>query len=139
MDTDTEWADKEQPKFIQQLNTAYNNNNGKTLNNPNPSTSLRNGVTVVTPIYITLLGDHTKSGTALNSIYTEYDTKISASVTFTKQAQQAASQVSDNITPISNQINNVISILKNFNTKIQDIDTKVISKAITYVIIYFNI
>ena len=59
---DTEWTKTDPQYFRNNLTTAYTKFRASTLANPNPATSLRK-VNIITPIYISNLGDYDKSGT----------------------------------------------------------------------------
>jgi hypothetical protein len=56
--TNTDWTKTEPPKFVQRLKDIYTGYKDKTLTNPNPANSLKNGFQTLKPVYINNLGDY---------------------------------------------------------------------------------
>jgi hypothetical protein len=123
---DTEWTKTDPQYFRNNLTTAYTKFRASTLANPNPATSLRK-VNIITPIYISNLGDYDKSGTLLNSIYQEFDLKISASVTMAAQAQEYSKEINKYSKPIKDSLNTVITSLSPLENAFTSINTNVIT------------
>ena len=121
------WATTEPQNFENSLVTSFNSFSTQTLDNPNPASSLKGGVTKVIPIYIALYGDYTKSGTALNSIYTEYNTKIKASITLMDQAKTYSTGVNYYMADIKATLSTIQSNVNTMTSGFDQISDTVIS------------
>jgi hypothetical protein len=130
--TDVSWYDSDTSAFKAKLNDGYNQFWQSTLTNPNPANSLKNGVNVITPIYISRLGSYEKVGADLNLIYAEYNTTISVSVQSISTAQQSADQISKVMQPTIDAIRAVSQSLGDLNLSLKNVQTDVIDKGLGY-------
>jgi hypothetical protein len=128
--TDSSWYDSDTKTFTDLLGTVYSSNVQASLTNPNPANSLKGGISSFQPLYITTLGDYTKSGTSLNMIYQEYDYKITGAVKEVTSAQKSAKEIQQNIEPIIQALNQVSQNLASVNTQITKINTDIIKPAL---------
>ncbi|MFM1913186.1 MAG: hypothetical protein RIR51_1024 [Bacteroidota bacterium] len=122
----TSWTETEPQIFKNNLTSLYNQFSTRTLVNTNPAASLKKSATI-TPLYISNLGDYQKSGTLLNSIYKEFDLKISASITLIDQAKSYSKEISKYSQPIKDSLNQVITSLTPLETSFTKIETDVLS------------
>jgi hypothetical protein len=119
------WTKTEPENFKQNLTFTYNLFSTSTIPNSNPATSLKKAVTL-TPIYISNLGNYQKSGTLLNSIYQEFDKKISVSITLIDQAQTYSKEITKYSQPIKDSLNTVIKGLEPLETAFNNINKDLI-------------
>ena len=122
---DSSWTETEPKNFQNNLTSVYNQFNTRTLLNTNPAASQKK-VATITPVYISNLGDYTKSGTLLYSIYTEFNLKISGSITLIDQAKEYSKEISKYSKPIKDSINTVINSLNPLDEAFDKIETQVI-------------
>ncbi len=113
------------------LSNSYSTYGISTLTNPNPANSLKGGVTKITPLYIKLYGNYTVSNTALNAIYQEYNTKITASVNLMSQAQQYSSYINTYMNDIKSTLASIQSNVATFTSAFSQINTTVIDNWVT--------
>lgn len=110
------WTTTDPPNFERNLSYAYGNYSSSKLPNPNPASSQNGGLTSITPLYIKNYGNYTKDSTILNSIFKEYSTKISGSISFLNQAKGAASNISSYESKIQSQLQSARDNINSFNS-----------------------
>lgn len=98
------WTQTDPPAFEKNLSYAYGNYSSQSLPNPNPASSQNGNLATIVPSYIKEYGNYTSSGTILNAIFAEYQTKISASISFLDQAKGAAKNISSYENKIQSQL-----------------------------------
>jgi hypothetical protein len=123
---DSNWTKTEPENFKKNLTNSYVLFSSRSIPNTNPANSLRK-VATITPLYISNLGDYQKSGTLLNSIYQEFDTKISVSITLIEQAKTYSNEITKYSQPIKDSLNSVISQFTPLETAFGNINTNFIS------------
>jgi hypothetical protein len=123
---DSDWTKTEPQKFKNELTNVYNKFRLSTLVNTNPAPSLKK-VATITPIYISNLGEYTKSGTLLNTIFQEFDIKISASITMIDQAKAYSKDIDTYSDPIKKSLNTVTTSLEPIETAFENINKNVIT------------
>jgi hypothetical protein len=94
-------------EFVDSLQSSYDTYFGIKLSNPNPAPSQSLGVTQISPSYITKYGNYDKTGTTLNSIYNEFDSKLKASIEFRNQAREVAEIINDNAEEIKTKLEEI--------------------------------
>jgi hypothetical protein len=119
------WTKTEPENFKQNLTYTYNLFSTSSIPNTNPASSLKRQVTI-TPTYISNLGGYQKSGTLLNTIYQEFDKKISASITLIEQAQTYSKEITKYSQPIKDSLNTVVKSLEPLETGFSNINKNVI-------------
>jgi uncharacterized coiled-coil DUF342 family protein len=127
--TNADWTNTEPPKFVQRLKDIYTGYKDKTLTNPNPANSLKNGVQKLIPVYINNLGEYTVTNTSLNIIYQDFDTRISVSIDMIDQAKDSAGQIKEKIESIKQVIEDVKNELKKLDDPIKQINDTIIDPA----------
>ena len=119
------WTETEPQQFKNNLTNVYNLFSKRTLLNTNPAPSLRK-VAVVTPIYISNLGDYEKKDTLLNTIFQEFDLRISASITMIEQAKGYSKDIDKYSDPIKKSLNSVSTSLSPIEEAFTNINRDVI-------------
>ena len=122
------WASTDSKNYMDSLTNSYNTFGTRTLNNPNPANSLKGGVTKITPLYIKLYGDYTKANTALNTIYKEFDTKITFAVTLMDKAKESSSYVNTYTDQIKSTLNDINSKVATFTSSFDEISSSIIDQ-----------
>jgi len=122
----TSWTKSDPQSFVKSLSSSYNMFAGKTLDNPNPATSKKAGVTTITPVYIASYGDYTTNNTALNAIYQEFNAKISGSISFMDQAKQYSTYVDQYMSQIKDSIYSIQSNVNSMTSSFESISDNVI-------------
>lgn len=129
---DNSWTQTEPQKFENKLSEAYSSYFQTTIDNPNPSPSQSGGIQNIQPLYITNYGNYTNDGTALNSIYQEFDQKIKAAATLINSAQSYSTQITVASNDIKQTIGGVQIEISNFRTQLNSIEVDVMDQWITY-------
>lgn len=124
----TGWTKTEPDKFRTNLTNTYNQFNDKTIPNYNPAASLKK-VNVLKPNYISQLGPYQQEDpvTVLNSVYREFDTKISASISMIDQAQGYSKELNKYNDQIKQSLDSVINSLAPLENAFTDINKNVIN------------
>lgn len=117
------WTTTDPPNFEKNLSDAYGTYGSSNLPNPNPAASQNGGASSITPLYIKNYGNYTKDSTILNSIFKEYSTKISASISFINQAKGAASNISSYENKIQSQLQSAKDNIDSFNSTFTSVGT----------------
>ena len=120
------WTETEPKNFQNNLTSIYGKFKDRSLTNTNPAASLKKTGTI-TPVYISNLGDYQKSGTLLNSIYKEFDMKISGSITLIDQAKTYSKEISKYSQPIKDSLNSIINQITPLDSTFSKLETDVIT------------
>ena len=122
---DSDWTKTEPEKFKNDLTNMYNKFRLSTLVNTNPAASLRK-VATITPTYITALGDYQTKSTLLNSVFQEFETKITASISMIDQAKTYSKDIDKYSEPIKKSLSSVSTSLAPIEDSFNNINEKVI-------------
>jgi hypothetical protein len=126
--SDNSWANSATTNFENKLTSSYTTYSASQLTNPNPATSLKGGVSKITPLYITQYGDYKTSGTALNIIYQEYSTLIKGSLTLLDQAKTYTTNVNTYMIDIKSTLTNIQNNVNTMTSAFNSISTDVLDK-----------
>ena len=124
--SNNDWASKDSADFEKSLSDSYSSFSASTLNNPNPANSLKGGVSKITPIYIKLYGNYKEPNTALNTVYKEFDLKISGSITLMNRAKEYSTNLNAYMSDIKNTLRSIRSNVDSFTSSFDKISTDVI-------------
>lgn len=130
--SNTSWTQTDPANFISQLNSTYYMFSGSSLTNRNPAGS-KKIVSSIIPTYISNYGQYNKDKTLLNSIYQEFTTKISYSISMIDQAKSYSQMVKNNIQSIKDSINSIDDNLKPLSDTFTTIETNIVDYWINYV------
>ena len=117
------------------MKTLYSTYAQSTLPNPNPANSLRTNPNPIQPTYIVSLGDYTKSGTTLNTIYQEFSAKIKVSTTLIDNSKSSSQAINNNIDTVKNTLKNVKDQVSTFKTGLDPLKVDVVDNIVFYVFI----
>lgn len=130
--SNSSWTQTEPANFVSQLNSTYYMFSGITLTNRNPAGS-KKFVSSIIPLYISNYGQYNKEKTLLNTIYQEFTSKISYSISMIDQAKSYSQMVTNNIQSIKNIINSINNNLKPLSDTFTTIETNIVDNWINYV------
>jgi len=97
------------------------------LTNPNPEISKADGKANITPLYITNYGSYTASGSTLNTIYQEFDTKLQGSYDLRSSAQSYVNTFQSNTAGITSKLQSVRDGIFNLQTPFNKFSDSVIT------------
>jgi hypothetical protein len=129
---DNGWTKTDPQSFEKQLASAYTTYSSQNLNNPNPSNSKKGGQTKIVPLYISKYGDYPTSGTELNGIYQEFNTKIKASATALENAQSYSTNIAQASDKIDRALADVQKNIDSFSSTFTNIEDTILKNWIMY-------
>jgi hypothetical protein len=123
--------------FTNTLDSSYTTFSSSQLNNPNPQPLQAGGITVITPLYINNYGDYQTSGTTLNSIYREFDTKLQASYDIRTTTKGYVTDFTNNANSVKQQVTLIKQAINDFQIPFDSFSDSVVGTWIDVVKYYY--
>lgn len=132
------WTISDTENFRKNLTRVNQKFSTKSLTNPNPAKSLKK-VETLKPSYIENFGDYNKTGTLLNNIFKEFDSKIVNSISLVDLARKYSREIDSYSKQIKDALEIVVEKLTPLDTAFDNIKKDVMVPWSDIVIFSFNL